>query len=521
MNIKEKNNVNNLKEKVLNFINNYKLMFIVTIIIGLIAHLFMLTNKLPNHDDIESIFSKGVTLELGRWGLELIKYIFPNYSMPWFNGIIMLVMIAISACLIAKVLEIKSKVKQCLIGAIMITYSSVTCTLAYTFTASAYGIAILLSVLCVYFAIKKGKKQNIILSIICLILSLSIYQAYVSLTATLFIMILIKDCLNKEENLKNIVLKGLKFLAILIFSLLIYLACVLIINSVIGKNLSNYQGANEITNISLAGILNGIINSYMTLPRLILRNFYGLSAGTLPKIGYTISIISILILAIIQLKKVAKYSKKKAVLFIILGLILPITMNLMYIISSKIEIHSLMLYGNCFILILPLILIEKSQETKLIRCINKIVTVTLIIMAYKYIIYANESYFELKLSYENTHSFYTTLTTRIESIQGFNKDTKIAFIGSYTGEMLYINANYFSDLDDFTGIISNLEMISAYSNENFIKNYIGVDFNYASEEEINELQNNEEVKEMNIYPYDNSIKKINNIIVVKFSEESF
>ena len=233
--------------------------------------------------------------------------------MPWFNGIIMLVMIAISACLIAKVLEIKSKVKQCLIGAIMITYSSVTCTLAYTFTASAYGIAILLSVLCVYFAIKKGKKQNIILSIICLILSLSIYQAYVSLTATLFIMILIKDCLNKEENLKNIVLKGLKFLAILIFSLLIYLACVLIINSVIGKNLSNYQGANEITNISLAGILNGIINSYMTLPRLILRNFYGLSAGTLLKIGYAISIISILILAIIQLKKVAKYSKKKAV----------------------------------------------------------------------------------------------------------------------------------------------------------------------------------------------------------------
>ena len=196
-------------------------------------------------------------------------------------------------------------------------------------------------------------------------------------------------------------------------------------------------------------------------------------------------------------------------------------MNLMYIISSKIEIHSLMLYGNCFILILPLILIEKSQETKLIRCINKIVTVTLIIMAYKYIIYANESYFELKLSYENTHSFYTTLTTRIESIQGFNKDTKIAFIGLYTGETLYINANYFSDLDDFTGIISNLEMISAYSNENFIKNYIGVDFNYASEEEINELQNNEEVKEMNIYPYDNSIKKINNIIVVKFSEESF
>ncbi len=524
MNIKEKgeeSKLNNLKKKLINFFKNYKIMFIVTVIIGLITHLFMMTNKLPNHDDIESIFSKGVTFELGRWGLELIKYIFPNYSMPWFNGIIMIIMIALSACLIAKILGIKSKVKQCLIGAIMITYSSVTCTLAYTFTASAYGVAIFLSVFCVYFAIKSEKKSNMIFSIICLILSLSIYQAYISLTATIFVILLIKYCLNKEEGFKNIVLKGIKYLAILILSLLIYLASVLIINYFMGSTLSEYQGASEIGNISINAIVKGVINCYMTIPRLILRDFYGLSAGSLLKIGYLATIITILILAIIQLKEVAKSSKKKMTLYIILGIILPISMNLMYLINSKIEIHSLMLYGNCFILILPLVLTEESSETKPIKYINKIIIVTLIIMLYKYIAFANESYFKLKLSYENTYSFYTTLVTRIESTKGFNEDTKIAFIGEYGGELLYPNSDYFSDLDDFTGIISNLEMISAYSKENFIKNYIGIDFNYASEEEINELQNNEKVKEMNIYPYDNSINKINDIIVIKFSNESF
>lgn len=57
-------------------------MFIVTVIIGFIAHGFMLANKLPNHDDLCSLFIKWGTFELGRWGLELIKYIFPNFSMP-------------------------------------------------------------------------------------------------------------------------------------------------------------------------------------------------------------------------------------------------------------------------------------------------------------------------------------------------------------------------------------------------------------------------------------------------------
>ena len=73
-------------------------------------------------------------------------------------------------------------------------------------------------------------------------------------------------------------------------------------------------------------------------------------------------------------------------------------------------------------------------------------------------------------------------------------------------------------MDYFTGILSNYEMITAYSKENFIKNYIGVDFNYATEEEINNLKTKNEVQEMELYPYDNSIKKIDDIIVVKFSD---
>ena len=47
--------------------------FLSGLVFGLAAHMYMLTNKLPNHDDIESMFGKGATVTSGRWGLELSK----------------------------------------------------------------------------------------------------------------------------------------------------------------------------------------------------------------------------------------------------------------------------------------------------------------------------------------------------------------------------------------------------------------------------------------------------------------
>lgn len=507
----------NVKDKLTKFYNNYKFMFIFTLIVGILTHIFMLSNKLPNHDDIQSLLSKGVTYELGRWGLELIKYIFPNYSMPWLNGIIMLILIALSACFVSKILKIDSKLKQCLIGSIMITYTSITCTLAYMFTANAYGISILLAILCVYFAQKDKNKINIAISIICLVLSIGIYQAYISITITLFMIILIKDCINKDKKIKDILKQALKFILIMIISLIIYLVITKVCNLITNTNLSNYQGVSSIGNISIISILKGIINSYLAIPRMIFRDFYGISAGIILKIGYAIVVIISGIYAILHFKEILKIDIKKFIIYTLLILMLPIGMNIMYILNSNIEIHSLMQYGNFLLLLIPFVLEYNLKKGKLLTYTKNIIVITLILMIFKYITYANECYLKLKLSYENTYSFYTSLVTRIENIQGFDENTKVALIGNYKGEMLNDNSKYFEELDDFTGIFSNTELINAYSKENFIKYYIGVDLNYATEEEIEKISSLEEFINMDIYPYDNSIKKIDNIIVVKFS----
>ena len=63
-------------------------------------------------------------------------------------------------------------------------------------------------------------------------------------------------------------------------------------------------------------------------------------------------------------------------------------------------------------------------------------------------------------------------------------------------------------------------MINAYSRITFIKHYLGFDGNFIEDDEVEKyLENDEEFNNMPIYPYYGSVKKINDIIVVKLSED--
>ncbi len=66
----------------------YKLPFIATLLFGLAAHAFAMTNKLPFDDEAIYLFGKGTTTASGRYGLELLRLIMPDYSMPWIYGLI-------------------------------------------------------------------------------------------------------------------------------------------------------------------------------------------------------------------------------------------------------------------------------------------------------------------------------------------------------------------------------------------------------------------------------------------------
>ena len=128
--------------------------FVSALCFGLLAHLFMLVNKLPNHDDVFYLFGLGASLSSGRWGIDVLSKLFPSYSMPWFHGILSLLLLAVSCCLIVDLFHVQKKLYRILLAGLIVSFPSQVGIFGYMFTSSAYAVSMLLAVLSVWLLIR-------------------------------------------------------------------------------------------------------------------------------------------------------------------------------------------------------------------------------------------------------------------------------------------------------------------------------------------------------------------------------
>lgn len=119
-----------------------KLVLCSVFLVGFTAHGIMLTNKISFHDDVHVMFGIGETYLSGRWFLGIISEFwnrhFGLYSLPLINGIISLLFIALSVCILCRIFQLSDSISCFLLGSLMVTFPVVTSTFAYMFTASYY-----------------------------------------------------------------------------------------------------------------------------------------------------------------------------------------------------------------------------------------------------------------------------------------------------------------------------------------------------------------------------------------------
>lgn len=201
----------------------FKIAFASAIIFGLIAHMYMFTNKLPNFDDLVNFNTFGTTFRNGRWFLWIVGAVAYHlefvFSLPWMNGLLTLIELAVSAGMIAELLNLKGKLANMLLGAALVVFPSWTTTFFYMFTAPYYGLAVLMAVLSVYFTVRY--KRCLLISVILMACSLGIYQAYLPFIATLYVVILF-SMLYEKYSYADILKKSFYYLFRLGISVICY-----------------------------------------------------------------------------------------------------------------------------------------------------------------------------------------------------------------------------------------------------------------------------------------------------------
>lgn len=469
---------------------------------GLAAYMFAFTNKLPNHDDVMCLFSKGATLASGRWGLEVSKYIFPNVSMPWFYGVVCLVLLCSMACLTVKIFEIRSHALTAILAASIVTFPSQTVTFGYMFTAAPYALSLLLAVLSVY-TFKNTRKYRLAKSIVCLTLSMGIYQAYIGIAAGFFVVLAIKNLVDGDKDSKAIFKEGVLSAAVLIISAMLYYVINIMVLKISGITLGAYSEAH----FSSGGIISKIVLAYRNFISYFYSGHYDIIRRDFSGAVHFICAAAVLVILCEQFLR-EKNKACRALLIFCLA-VLPLAINCVCLISNG--IHNLMTVGMTSLYVLTAVLVETAAERSK-KSGKGLITAALLIVTISNIAYANEIYTKMYLQYESANSFYTGVVTQVKMTPGFDENSKLAIVGD-AHNLIYDVPEI--DTDDVAGVMEG--MINIYSRNEFIKYYTGFNIPMASNDEISRIMNMDEFKSMPDYPYYGSVCKIGDFIVVKFS----
>lgn len=146
---------------------------------------------------------------------------------------------------------------------------------------------------------------------------------------------------------------------------------------------------------------------------------------------------------------------------------------------------------------------------------NALISVSLILIITNYMWSSNVNYTSLYYTNEQTQQYYSALTTRMRSAEGYEAGMKVVFINSRIQDPDYIS-NWQNMPEQYGG--NSFDFLNVYSRNDFIRNLVGYSFATASDEETNELMEKEETQKMPSYPDYGSIKVIDGILVVKLDE---
>ena len=167
-------------------------------------------------------------------------------------------------------------------------------------------------------------------------------------------------------------------------------------------------------------------------------------------------------------------------------------------------------------------LLPKSGATKVFKCFVIFCSLWII---WNYTWQDNASYIAIKSMQNQAEATISRIVTQIEQLDEYTPETPVLFLGGLK-DNVYLNKNN-TEIEAKKiysrtwGFICESPTIWWGNLDNFAKilyEYEGVNMKLVSESESSEILETEEFKTMKHYPEKNSIKVINNTVVVKLSD---
>ena len=500
---------------------NYLLSFCTTLIGGVLVHLYLLLNNCISPDALaigELYIAGNWERSLGRWGIGFVDKLRFGIVNKYLIIIASLVLLALTAVIICKLFDLKSKKCIILVSLLICVSPCVSETFLYTYCSDSYLFSLFMATLTVVL-LKSNNRNMKILSILTCIISLSLYQAYISVTLTLILMTFIFDLI-QNKNWKNELISLLKELMLVAIAMVAYFAITLIVLKIYNLSFASYKGADSF------GIMSILSNLVYTIPDSYRACFSYLFKNDIIYNSYLKRNVFNIILILLTLFNIIMNIKKFKInglniLFVLISLILlPIAINSIAIIMPNTRIN--LVTGTALQLIYIFILIINfylfDTNTKIGKICNVVLIIVLLRIIISFCISDNATYLCREEVYRNYYSTANSIYSLLVNNEDFSSDKKvlisdnIRFVSRFKNYANGMISNDFETWDNIDGIWHNYQ---------FFDRYLGVKLNMCTKEDYYNITEMQEFKDMPSYPSKNCVKTINDIIVVKIDENVY
>ncbi len=509
-----------------NFLRSEKgVCIIAAVLFGLFAHGFMMTNEITNHDDMGEVFRRRFDVTQGRWMRGLWNYLIRTNS-PWFNGILLIVVLAVAAVLITDMFVIKSRRLAACLGASFVTFPVIVSTFFYKFMIPTYATGILLAVAAAWLMIRRtahGWGGTFQLAVLATVLSMSCYQAYFPLTAALLLIDLIRRTSLSATSDTSLVKRSISYLLFLAEGMIAYIVTIRILLLVTGQKLMDYNGMSGMGTLDVTRLPELITKAYSSFftfyhsifPENIYANIMDIMHGVLfcASIGYYMW----------RCKK--RSSTLRICMTGVFALLFPLACNLCWLYGSNF-VHSVMLLGN---FALPTLFICFAKDIvnscdgaqfRIKRFAFNVISAFFALCILANVYRANAVYLEQDRSHKEAALYLNRMVTQIQSIPDYDPSLPVCFVGNPSDPALKVVSDFVQkDGKRLTGTDSQQQFVSfALVSESklgrFLKRYVGFGQEIIGGEQRSALAENPAIAAMPVYPSHGSIAVVNGVIVV-------
>lgn len=500
-----------------NILPQWKACFWAAVTVGLLAHVYKITNWIPNWDSLVFRYDAQNMLGIGRWFLPVAAAPSSFYDLPWVTGLLAIVFHAFGAVCVCHLFGVKKKATAVMIGAVIVSFPTVTSVMLYNYVADAYALSFLLACLAAVWMTRP--KPNFVLAVVCITLSVAIYQAYITVTIMLLLCYLIIEAMRPETRPQAIWLQSAKFLATGVVGMALYYGVLVALLAVTKTTLLEYQGLSNA--VSLSGL--DIPGSLYTIKESFVNYFFDFSAGftVFHALNIVLSVLTIVLYLMELIRK--KPPVFNVVLIGVCTVLLPLAASVLAFVNSTVDYHNLMKMGFFVFYIFLILQYEKRDENaQTYRAVKAwtILAVTALLVCNQIVI-ANVSYHKLNMAYEKSYGILIRVADRIEQTEGAESCDKLLVVGHLADGDAY-SARLPMDMTGTTdGLIlrADDEAVGQSVLCSALNDYCGTAYTFVAGEQKAALLETDEVKNLESWPAKQSICIMGDVIVVKLGDE--